>query len=327
MKTVTSKDNPLLKSARKLHTRKGREASGAFLVTGKKLISEAASAGFTVEYVFVDAAALARGEIEPEVYANEISLEERLFLDLAGTVTPQPYIAVVKRPVAETGLLRRPGEASRNDGIAADDIIEGATELSGSYKIAAGDRIAADDIIEGEAELSGSYKIAAGDGKDSAMRRIMILDRVGDPGNVGMIIRSAFAAGMDGLWCVKGTADVFSDKAIRASAGAVFRLPVREGLSAQACISDIRALGVRLLVCTAGGADLYETALTGGIAFVIGNEGSGPQEVFLRAADASIGIPMETGAESLNAAVAASVVMYEARRQWIASPPRRGVSQ
>ena len=253
MKTVTSKDNPVLKAARRLHTRKGREETGSFLVTGQKLISEAVSSGFTVENVFIDAGALARGEAAAGEYAKEIALEEKLFRELAGTVTPQPYLAVVKRPAR------------------------------------------------------GGF---SGDAK-----RILVLDRVGDPGNAGTMARSALAAGMDSLWCVKGTADVFSDKAVRASAGAAFRLPVLEGLSAHDCVTLAREAGAKLLVCSAGGTDLYETDLTGSFALVIGNEGAGPQKVFLEAADSVIGIPMAPGAESLNAAAAAAVVMYEARRQ------------
>jgi TrmH family RNA methyltransferase len=229
-------------------------------VTGRKLISEAVKAGFAVENVFIDAGALAHGEAAIGECEDEIVLDERLFRELASTVTPQPYIAVVRRSDA--------------------------------------------DAIRGEVKQA---------------RRILILDRVGDPGNAGTMIRSALAAGMDGVWCVKGTADVFSEKAMRASAGAVFHLPVREGLSARMCVNEAREIGARLLVCSAEGADIYETDLTGCFALVIGNEGDGPQKEFLDAADAVVGIPMEAAAESLNAAIAAAVVMYEARRQESAS--------
>ena len=253
MKIITSKDNPVLKAARKLHTRKGREGAGAFLIEGKKLISEAVTAGFAVESVFINAGALARGEAATGEYANEIELEETLFHDLAGTKTPQPYMAVVRRPEPE--------------------------------------------------------------GADGETQRALVLDRISDPGNVGTMIRSAFAAGMDSVWCVKGTADVYSDKAVRASAGAIFRMPVKEGLSAKDCIGQAADMGARLFVLSAGGADLYKEELTGNIALVIGSEGAGPQEAFLEAADAVIGIPMAKGSESLNAATAAAVAMYEALRQ------------
>ena len=249
-KTVTSKDNPVLKSARKLLTRKGREEAGAFLLEGRKLIEEAISAGFDIECVFVDAGARLRGETAEE-WPNEIVLEEKLFHTLAQTVTPQPCIAV----------------ARRRDMNPADPAC------------------------------------------------VLILDRIGDPGNVGTMIRTALASGMNEVWCVKGTADVFSDKAIRASAGAILHLPVREGLSAMDCISSVRSMGAMLVVCEAGGKNLYEARLENRIAIVIGSEGAGPQPEFVSAADAVVGIPMTETSESLNAATAAAIVMYEALRR------------
>ena len=293
MKTVTSKDNPVLKAAAKLRTRKGREEAGAFLVEGKKMISEAANAGFATERVFINAGALARGDVKAgecakEIalargdvkageYANEIALAENLFVGLAenlfvglaGTRTPQPYIAVVKRQ----------GDGS--------------------------------SVFSKTEEPSPCLKTK----EPSPCLRALVLDRVGDPGNVGAMMRSALAAGFDALWCTKGTADVFSDKAVRASAGAIFRLPVLEGLSAEDCVGLAKDAGARLFTCRAGGTDIYETDLKGGIVLVIGNEGAGPQEVFLKEADGVIGIPMAGGAESLNAAAAAAIVMYEAGRQ------------
>ena len=273
MKTITSRDNPALKSARKLLTRKGREAEGAFLVEGSKLISEASSAGFVIERVFVNAGALVRGEAEAGVFEGEAALEEKLFSELAKTVSPQPYIAVARQP--------DPGAAQPDPGTAQPD--------------------------PGTALFSGKMRGAGG--------RVLILDRVSDPGNVGTMIRTALASGMDCVWCVKGTADAFSDKALRASAGAVFHLPVAAGLSARECIARARGMEARLVVCSAGGEDLFEAELTGSIAVVVGSEATGPQEELLGAADAVVGIPMAEASESLNAAAAAAVVMYEALRQ------------
>ena len=260
MKTITSRDNPVLKSARKLLSRKGREEAGAFLVPGKKLISEAAAAGFKIDCVFVNAGALLRDEAAPEEYANEIVLEEGLFRDLAQTVNPQPFIAVV----------RRQGLAGGPENIA---------------------------------------------GMHGGPERVLILDRISDPGNVGTMIRTALAAGLSSVWCVRGTADAFSDKAIRASAGAVFHMPVAEKFSAQDCIDRIGGMGVKLFVCSPGGGNVFKTEFTDFFTLVIGSENEGPQKAFLDAADAVVGIPMAKASESLNAASAAAVVMYEALRQ------------
>lgn len=268
--TIVSNNNPVFKSARALHTRKGREKAGAFLVEGWKLIIEAQGAGFEIERVFIDAGALARGEAEQGQWRFETALEEKLFSSLAQTESPQPYIAVVRRAGSSAG------------------------------------------IHGNEAARTGTPHPA---NKQAEPDRVLILDRIGDPGNAGTMIRTALAAGMDAVWCVKGTADVFSDKAIRASAGAVFHIRAEEGLSAEECIERARELSVRIFVCDAGGRSLYEEDLTGWIAVVVGNEANGPQQAFLDAAHTVVGIPMAKESESLNAGAAAAVVMYEALRQ------------
>jgi len=255
MKTVTSKDNPALKKAKKLLTNKYRAETFSFLAEGRKLINEAISAGFEIELVFIDAGAYLRGEAAGGEYPNEILLEEKLFRELAQTKTPQPYIAIIKR-----------------DG----------TKTANQMK-----------------ELS----------------QVLILDRIGDPGNAGTLIRTALAAGVDEVWCVKGTADVFSDKCLRASAGAAFHIPVREGLSSGECIKFLRDLELKLFVCDAKGKNMYDTYMKDRLAIVVGNENTGPQDEFLKMADQIIRVPMENKSESLNAAACGAVVMYEARRQ------------
>jgi len=276
MAIITSKDNPALKLARKLKSRKGRERVGAFLVEGHKLISEAKAAGYTVEFVFLNAGAQNHPVFSE--YPGGLMLEEKLFFGLAGTVTPQPVIATVRHKDADDGLLRD----ARDEGIEFDEAL--------FHRHAPGH--------EGEPAI-----------------RVLILDRIGDPGNVGTMVRSALAAGMSAVWCVKGTADVFSDKSIRASAGAVFHIPVREGLSVNDCLGYVLDLETKLIACSAGGEDLFGTDLSGSLALVVGNEGAGVDEAFSEAADTVVGIPMNEAAESLNAATAAAIVMYEALRQ------------
>ena len=110
MKTITSRDNPALKNARKLLTKKGRGELAAFLVEGEKLINEAINAGFTVERVYINSGALSRGEAVSQGYPGETALEEKLFLELARTETPGPYIAVVAGKTAAKAIdeyLRR----------------------------------------------------------------------------------------------------------------------------------------------------------------------------------------------------------------------------
>jgi TrmH family RNA methyltransferase len=157
--------------------------------------------------------------------------------------------------------------------------------------------------------------VAARKGKDANALAILVLDRIQDPGNVGTAIRTALAAGFDLVAAVKGTADLWSDKVIRGAAGSLFRMTVVEGLRTEDCIGGIRGVGAALCVCAADGEDCFSSDLSGGCALVVGNESGGASQAFMDNADRIVGIPMEKGAESLNAAVAAAIIMYEKRRQ------------
>ncbi len=145
---------------------------------------------------------------------------------------------------------------------------------------------------------------------------VLILDRLQDPGNIGTIIRTAEAAGFGALITIKGTGDVYSPKTARAAAGSLLRVDVFEGMETSDAIRFCREHGLRIIASDLQGSVEYtEADLTGGIALVIGNEGSGISGEFRSAADVKVRIPMEGNIESLNAAVAAGVLMYETVRQ------------
>jgi TrmH family RNA methyltransferase len=145
---------------------------------------------------------------------------------------------------------------------------------------------------------------------------LLVLDRLQDPGNVGALVRTAGAIGFDGALCVKGTADPFSPKAVRASAGALFRLPVYDAGDPGEALEILRSEGYRIALLDAGGSLLcWEADITGRTAFIVGNEGCGADARFTDAADVTLKVPMTAGAESLNVAVAAGIAMYERRRQ------------
>ena len=147
-------------------------------------------------------------------------------------------------------------------------------------------------------------------------KMLLVLDRVGDPGNIGTMLRTADAAGLGGLVLLKGSADIYAPKTVRASMGSLFHLPVIGGVSEAELISSARKAGYELLVTCLDGADnLYKADLRGRLAFVMGNEANGVTESLLAAADKRVFIPMQGRAESLNVAMAAGVVMFEALRQ------------
>ncbi len=147
-------------------------------------------------------------------------------------------------------------------------------------------------------------------------KMLLVLDRVGDPGNIGTMLRTADAAGIGGLVLLKGCADIYAPKTVRSSMGSLFHIPVLSGVSEQEFVSAAKKAGYDLLVTCLDGADnLYKADLSGRIAFVMGNEAGGVSESLLAQADKRVYIPMAGKAESLNVAMAAGIVMFEALRR------------
>lgn len=145
---------------------------------------------------------------------------------------------------------------------------------------------------------------------------IVVLDRLQDPGNIGTIIRTCDAAGISAVIAIKGTADVYSPKVVRSAAGSLFRVPVFEAVETQQAVRMLKEAG-RTIIGTSFDTDVmyYEQNMRNNIAIVIGNEGNGMSEEFMQACDVNIKIPMKGNIESLNAAVAAGILIYETIRQ------------
>jgi len=142
---------------------------------------------------------------------------------------------------------------------------------------------------------------------------------VQDPGNLGTILRSAEAFGSAGVVLGEGTVSPFNAKVIRASAGSIFRLPVIEAKPVggmESVSQTFRARGLRTIATSSHkGTPLDQAKLTGPAAILIGSEGSGLSGSQLAQVDATVAIPHSPHVESLNAGVAASIVLYEAARQ------------
>lgn len=140
------------------------------------------------------------------------------------------------------------------------------------------------------------------------------LDGLQDPGNFGTIIRSAHASGAKGIILGRNTVDAFSEKVIRSSMGSIFHMPIYQ--NGEEMLSRLLAKGYQLAVTSLlAKKNLYHEDLTGNLIVAIGNEGSGITEEIAQKADTLLKIPMPGGAESLNAAVAASIVLFERVRQ------------
>lgn len=138
------------------------------------------------------------------------------------------------------------------------------------------------------------------------------LDRLQDPGNIGTILRTADAAGYSLAIIMKGTADIYSPKVVRAATGSLFRMPVVFMDDANELKSFTLTAGKKIVTTTMDGSSVYyEEDLSKDICLVIGNEGNGISDEILDLADIKVRIPMEGSIESLNASIAAGILMYE----------------
>lgn len=154
---------------------------------------------------------------------------------------------------------------------------------------------------------------------------LMVLENLQDPGNLGTIVRTGEGAGVTGIILGPGTVDFYSPKTIRATMGSVYRMPV---VVEEDLVSTVRRLGergIRTFAAHLEGRNYCEgVSFLGGTAFLIGNEGGGLSRELSSAAEEKVKIPMEGKVESLNASVAAALLMYEARRQRSAHHGKQG---
>jgi TrmH family RNA methyltransferase len=161
----------------------------------------------------------------------------------------------------------------------------------------------------------------AGAGFDQSPPLIVVMTGVQDPGNIGTIVRSAEAFGATGAVTTRGSADPWSPKALRASAGSALRLPLLRGLAVPVLLAQLRVARVRIVAASSHSGDPaieqngVDESLRDSVAVFIGNEGAGLPSEVEHAADARMTIPIAGAVESLNAGIAASIVLYEAARQ------------
>ena len=230
------------------------------MVEGATLLAEALRAGVPVESVY-----LAPGHLDGPV-ARAVSAAEQagariyelapgVLERIAGTVTPQPVLAVVPEPDVALESLR-----------------------------------------------------------DSAL--LVVCVDVRDPGNAGTVLRSAEAAGVDGVVCCGGTVDIYNPKCVRASAGSLFHVPVVAGGDAVTVLQQIGAWGLHRLGTAATEGEAHtSTDLRRPTAFVLGNEAHGLDEGLAGVIDGWVHIPMAGRAESLNVGMACAILCFEAARQ------------
>jgi RNA methyltransferase, TrmH family len=142
---------------------------------------------------------------------------------------------------------------------------------------------------------------------------VVIAAGLQDPGNLGTLVRSAEAFGATGMMLLPGTVSLWNAKTLRASSGSAFRLPV-VALTADEAFAALREQRIRVFAAVARDGD-GEADLRGPSALLVGSEGAGLPDAWIAQADARITIPLPGAVESLNAAIAGSVLLYEAMRQ------------
>lgn len=150
----------------------------------------------------------------------------------------------------------------------------------------------------------------------SSGKSVVVLDSLQDPGNVGTIIRTADAAGISAVLMTKGCVDLYSPKVLRSTMGSVFHMPIFEGLNTVETIELLKKADYKVIASHLEGQNnYYDEDLTGKSAIIVGNEANGISDETAAMSDRLVRIPMPGQAESLNASVAASIMIYEIVRQ------------
>ena len=146
-------------------------------------------------------------------------------------------------------------------------------------------------------------------------KRLLLIDGLKDPGNLGTVIRTAAAVGCGGILLMKGTVDPYNPKVVRATMGAIFRIPLLFFPGTAEALDWVQERKLRLVVAERGGTTFYQLSLTRDLVLVIGSEAEGVSKALIEAAEAVATVPLSPGVESLNASIASGIILYEVYRQ------------
>lgn len=298
---ITSASNPRIRRLVELQKKaKLRRETGLFVIEGVRLCADTPAKYIKEVYVTENRMHSASEKENRILKEHPVTIvSEEVMAKAAQTTTPQGILCVAKMPVYSREKMLRSAAADPAHGSAADPAAVPAHD-------------SAVDPAAVPAFDSGTDP-AAGHGNPPLL---LVLEDIQDPGNLGTIFRTAEAAGATGIVMSRGTVDIFHPKVVRATMSAVFRMPFYISNDLCAEISAFRERGIRSYAAHLGGKRAYdELPLSKGCAFLIGNEGNGLSEELTAQADEKIIIPMAGGAESLNAAMAAGILLFEAARQ------------
>ena len=255
MQIISSKDNEIIKSIKKLKEKKYRDLSNKFIVEGIKIVEEAIEENAKIDKIIVCEECVADGTISKELLYKIakfdcIYVKEKVFDVLTDVKTPQGILAVIEKRGFESEI---------------------------DYT---------DDII-------------------------IVLDGIQDPGNLGTILRTVDSSGLKQIIVSKDTVDAYSPKVVRSTMGGIFRVNVVEEEDLEETLKQIQKNGFEVIVTSLETEnDIYVIDYKKKV-IVIGNEANGVSKEIQELADKKVKIPMLGKTESLNAAVATSIMVYE----------------
>ena len=276
METVTSVQNPKIKTLLQLQEKsRARRSNGLFIVEGRREISHCLEGNYKIDSVFIC----------PEIFAGPSGgkdIEQELGFLLSSDTKPKIFL--VTRNVYEKIAYR-----GSTEGIIAEVVVKEMT------------------LSSLEKELSSS--------KRQSSPLVIVLESVEKPGNLGAVLRSADAAGADAVIVCDALTDIFNPNLIRSSIGAAFTVPIITCTSNDA-INWLKDNNFTILTAQLQDSELYyDCDMTGATAIVMGTESTGLSDIWRKAANAHIRIPMLGKLDSLNVSVSAAILLFEAIRQ------------
>ena len=287
---ISSKDNEIVKEIRKLKEKKYRK--NKFIVEGIKMLEEAISENASIDLIVIregmdlsnlisnilykndaDSGVKSKNIIDAISKIKSITVTEKVFGTLTDVVSPQGVLAVINK--RENGIINQ------------------ATENNNAFEI--GDKI----------KETENVKI------DTTTDYILALDGIQDPGNLGTIIRTADSANLKQIIVSKNTVDAYSPKVIRSTMGAIYRVNIIEVENLEWTLKDLQKDGFKVVVTSLDtNNSIYDISYNKSIV-VIGNEANGVSKEVQELANERVKIPMLGKTESLNAAVATGIMIYE----------------
>ncbi|MBK5898131.1 RNA methyltransferase [Catonella sp. Marseille-Q4567] len=275
---ISSKDNKRIKYIRSLLEKGGiRKKNHSFVVEGIKLVDEALEYGNVLDII----------------------------------VSESLYHEIVSGDLARNGLLSDNGKhiikqvkQGTSLTVVSDAVFKSVSETITPQGVIAVVDMPESGLLEGD-YLKKAYE-------KSGKIKLLVLEDTADPGNMGTIMRTAEAAGVTGVIMGKGTVDVFNPKVVRSTMGSIFRLPFAYVDDLKAVILGLKRDGISFYATHLKGKESYrDISYSDKAGILIGNEARGLSDKIANLADTYVIIPMQGKVESLNAAVAAALMMYE----------------